>query len=256
MTDTEISEFMKQCLQFLVATAKKLFERSPLSSIIVKNARCLPPKYFDSNNAVESLKSLQKHLTILKVLPSSTGDKVLLQFLSLLDGLNIIDASHFTGSQKLCFLQDWLIPPIQSPILIYEVPISLAFKLEQKSWVYIWKWIKFNNSITSWSFYSSASPCPLPIRSFTSILNSSKISWHLVLKVSHDQLVSSCVQKLQEGNWQVMEAVQTCKTDLRHKSLIGHHHHSPHELGYIKILKFHLANHLKITGMPLPGPKD
>ena len=247
---------MKQCLQFLVATAKKLFERSPLSSIIVKNARCLPPKYFDSNNAVESLKSLQKHLTILKVLPSSTGDKVLLQLLSLLDGLNIIDTSHFAGSQKLCFLQHLLIPPIQSPILIYEVPISLAFKLEQKSWVYIWKWIKFNNSITCWSFYSSASPCPLPIRSFTSILNSSKISWHLFLKVSHNQLVSSCVQKLQEGNWQVMEAVQTCKTDLRHKSLIGHHHHSPHELGYIKILKFDLTNHLKIIGMPLPGPKD
>ena len=103
VTDTAISEFMKQCLQFLVATAKKLFERSPVGSIIVKHTRCLYPKHFDSNNAVESLKPLQKHLTFLKVLPTSTGDNVLVQFLSLLDDLNIIDTSHFTVSQKLWF---------------------------------------------------------------------------------------------------------------------------------------------------------
>ena len=190
---------MKQCLQFLVATAKKLFERSPVGSIIVKHTRCLYPKHFDSNNAVESLKPLQKHLTFLKVLPTSTGDNVLVQFLSLLDDLNIIDTSHFTGSQKLWFWQHLLIPPFQLPILIYEIPMSLTFKTEQKSSVYIYKWIKLDNSITSWSFYSSASPFPLLLRSLTSILNSSKSSWHLFLKVSHDQLVSSCVQQLQAG---------------------------------------------------------
>ena len=42
----------------------------------------------------------------------------------LLDGLNIIDTSHFTGPQNLWFLQHLLIPQIQWPILSYEVPIS------------------------------------------------------------------------------------------------------------------------------------
>ena len=94
----------------------------------------------------------------------------------LLDGLNIIDTSHFTGSQKLWFLQHLLIPCIQCPILIYEVPISLAFKVEQKGSVHIQKWLKLYKSITSLSFYSSASPCPLTVRSLTSVLKSSKIS--------------------------------------------------------------------------------
>ena len=50
----------------------------------------------------------------------------------LLAGLSVIDKSHFTGMQKLWILQHLLIPRIQWPLLIYEIPISLAFKLEQK----------------------------------------------------------------------------------------------------------------------------
>ena len=154
-----------------------------------------------------------------------------------MDGLNIIDTSHFTGSQKLWFLQDLHIPRIQWPILIYEVPISLAFKLEQKASVHIRKWLKLHKSITSLSFYSSASPCPLPVRSLTCVLKSSKISGYLLLKHSRDPSVSSCVPKLQAGHLEVEEAVQACETDLTHKSIIGHHQQSRHGLGYIKSSK-------------------
>ena len=50
----------------------------------------------------------------------------------LLAGLTVIDKSHFTSTQKLWILQHLLIPRIQWPLLIYKIPISLAFKLEQK----------------------------------------------------------------------------------------------------------------------------
>ena len=63
VTDTEVSEFKKHCLQYLVATPKKLFERSPIGSMIVKHARCLDPKLFGSNNAVETMKLLLSRLT-------------------------------------------------------------------------------------------------------------------------------------------------------------------------------------------------
>ena len=66
----------------------------------------------------------------------------------LLDGLNLINTSHFTGSQKLWFFRHLLVPHVEWPILIYEVPISLAFNLEQKASVYIWKWLKLHKSIT------------------------------------------------------------------------------------------------------------
>ena len=116
----------------------------------------------------------------------------------LLDGLNIIDASNFTASQKLWFLEHLVIPRIQWTILIYEVPISLVFRLEQKPSVYIQKWVRLHKSIASLLFYSSASPCPLPVKSLTSVLKSSKISGHLLLKHSQDPSVSSFVPKLQD----------------------------------------------------------
>ena len=125
-------------------------------------------------------------------------------------------------------------------ILIYEVPISLASKLNQKASVYIRKWLKLHKSRTSLSFYSSASHCPLPVRSLTSVLKSSKISRHLMLKPSQDASVFSCVPKLQAGNWQVEESVQACETDLKHKSIVGHHQHSRHQLGNIKTPKLSL----------------
>ena len=123
-----------------------------------------------------------------RIIDGSISDRNSLDELEkkLLDGLNIIDTSHFTGSQKLWFLQHLLIPRIQWPILIYEVPISLAFKLEQKASVYIQTWLKLHKSITSLLFCSSAFLCPLPVRSLTSVLKPSKISRHLLLKHSQD----------------------------------------------------------------------
>ena len=135
---------------------------------------------------------------------------------------------------KILVLKHLLIPCIQWFILIYKVLISLVSKLKQKASVYIQKWLKLHKSITSLSFYSSASPCPLPVRSLTSVLKFSKISGHLLLKHSQDASVSSCVPKLQSGNCQVDEAVWACETDLKHKSIVGHDQHSHHRLGYVK----------------------
>ena len=154
---------------------------------------------------------------------------------------------------KNWFLQHLLVPCIQWPILIYGVPISLVSKLEQKASVYIWKWVKLHKSMTSLLFYSSASPCPLTVRSLTSVLKSSKISRHLLLKHSHDASISSCVPKLQAGNWQVEEAGRACETDLKHKSIIGHQPTAAMGWGILKLLKFHLTNLQEITGHLFPA---
>ena len=85
-----------------------------------------------------------------------------------LAGLSVIDKSHFTCTQKLWILQHLLIPRIQWPLLIYEIPISLAFKLEQKVSVFIRKWLHLHHSTSSLCFCSSVSLCPLPIKSLLS----------------------------------------------------------------------------------------
>ena len=150
----------------------------------------------------------------------------------LLAGLTTIDRSHFTGTQKLWILQHLLIPRIQWPLLIYEVPISLAFKLEQKVSVFIRKWLHLHHSTSSLCFYSSASPCPLPIKSLSSALKASKISGHLLLRNSQDPLISSCVPKLHTGAWKVEDTVLSCESDIKFNKICGSQYNNRLGLGY------------------------
>ena len=150
----------------------------------------------------------------------------------LLAGLSVIDKSHFTGTQKLWILQHLLIPRIQWPLLIYEIPISLAFKLEQKVSIFIRKWLHLHHSTSSLCFYSSVSPCPLPLKSLSSALKDSKISGHLLVRNSKDPLVPSCVPKLQTGTWKVEDAVLSLENDIKISQVCGNGHHNRHGLGY------------------------
>ena len=88
------------------------------------------------------------------------------------------------------------------------------------------------DSTSSLCFYSSASPCPLPIKSLSSALKASKISGHLLLRNSQDPLVSSCVPKLRTGTWKVEDAVLSCENNIKISQVCGNGHHSKHGLGY------------------------
>ena len=155
----------------------------------------------------------------------------------LFDGLNIIDNSFFSGVQKLWILQHMLIPRIQWPLLIYEIPLTFAFKLEQKVSVFIRKWLHLYHSTSSLCFYSSESPCPLPIKSITSILKSSKISGHLLLSHSKDHLISNCNPTLQAGTWKVEKAVSSSESDIKLNEICGKPQLGRQGLGYCKATK-------------------
>ena len=134
--------------------------------------------------------------------------------------------------QKLWILQHLLIRKIRWPLLIYEITISLAFKLEQKVSIFIRKWLHLHHSTSSLCFYSSVSLCPLPIKSLSSALKASKISGHLLLRNSKDSLVSCCVPKLHTGTWKVEDAVLSCENDIKFSQVCGNRHHNRHGLGY------------------------
>ena len=137
------------------------------------------------------------------------------------DGLKIIDKSPFKGTQKLWILQHLLIPRIQWPLLIYEVPMFVAMCLEQKVSTYIRKWLHLHQSTTNLCFYSSTSPCPLPINSLTSILKSCKISGHLLFRNSKDPLVAASNPVLKSGSWKVKDAVRSAESELAFQTIRG-----------------------------------
>ena len=147
-------------------------------------------------------------------------------------GLSATDKSHFTGMEKLWILEGLFIPRIQWPLLIYEIPISLAFKLEQKVSVFIRKWLHLHHLTSSLCFYSSVSLCPSPIKSLSSALKASKISGHSPLRSSQNPLASGCVAKLQTGTWNVEDAVLSCKNDIKFNQVCGNSHHNRHGIGY------------------------
>ena len=135
------------------------------------------------------------------------------------DGLKIIDKSPFKGTQKLWILQHLLIPRIQWPLPIYEVPMSVAMRLEQKVSTYIRKWLHLHQSTTNLCFYSSTSPCPLPINSLTSILKSCKITGHLFLRDSKDPLVAASNPVLKSGRLESKGRCALCRIRI---SLLNH----------------------------------
>ena len=65
------------------------------------------------------------------------------------------------------------------------------------------------------------SPCPLPIKSLTSILKSSKISGHLLLRDSKDPLVSSVSPSLKSGHWKATSATQITEAELNFCQIRG-----------------------------------
>ena len=101
--------------------------------------------------------------------------------LALNKGLDLISNSGHHVVQKLWILQHLLVPRLRWSLLIYEIPISVMTKLEQKISCCIRKWLRLHNTTTNISLYSSSSPCALPIKSLSSIMKSAKVSGHLLL---------------------------------------------------------------------------
>ena len=109
------------------------------------------------------------------------------------------------------------------PLLIYEIPISFTFKLEQEVSVFIRKWLlHLHHATSSLCLYYSVFPSPLPIKSFIST-KSFKNLWTFTFK----KLLRSLT-----GNWKVEDAVSSCENDIKISQVCGKSHHNKHGLGY------------------------
>ena len=174
-----------------------------------------------------------------RIIDGSISDRNSLEELEkkLVTSLGIIDKSFFNGTQKLWILQHLLILRIQWSLLVYEVPISNATKLEQNIFSFIRKWLQLHKSTSSLLFCSKPSPSPLPINKLTSVLKSAKISGHLLLRGSQDPLVANCIPQLKTGSWHVEEALTTTESDVKIKLIPGHHQFGCKGLDYSHDLK-------------------
>ena len=171
-----------------------------------------------------------------RIIDGSLSDRKSVEELSdkLLSGLRTISKSSFTGSQKLWILQHLLIPKVQWALLIYEVPMSSVSTLEKKVSVFFIKWLNIHHSTTNICLYSPISPCPLPLKSLSSVLRSSKISGHLLLRDSNDPKVSSANPAISAGLWHADGPTSIAESELNFMKIKGATNPGKCGLGIVK----------------------
>jgi len=152
-------------------------------SIVLVKGRCVHSSPFSdepTGNVIPSIHDMPVKF-LGRIIDGSLSDRKALDELEekLLSGLDIISKSKFKATQKLWILHHLLIPRMQWPLLIYEIPMTFARSLERKISVCMRKWLKLHHTTSDLCFYSSTSPFHLPMKSLTSILKSAKVSGHL-----------------------------------------------------------------------------
>ena len=111
---------------------------------------------------------------------------------------------------------------------------TFALRLEQNISTFLRKWLKLHHSTSNLCFYSSLSPCPLPVKSLTSILKSAKISGHLLLRDLKDPLVASSPPSLRSGSWDASDTVRCAESSLTFQKVVGNTQLGRAGLGYSK----------------------
>ena len=85
--NTEIQNFQKNVRSCVVSTLKKMFERSPLGSVVIRNAIVFNPTYMQitkDSTLLKRLRELFQHFVSLKPLFAPTADNAFTQYVAFL----------------------------------------------------------------------------------------------------------------------------------------------------------------------------
>ena len=173
-----------------------------------------------------------------------------------LSGLKLIDKSSHKGIHKVWILQNILIPRLRWSLLIYEISILVVICIDHKICSFLKKWLNIHHSTTNICLHSSASPCPLPLKSLTSIRKLTKVSGHLLLRESADKQISKSASQLKCGFWDVAEAVVDAESRLEFQKVIGYHQTSRAGFGSFKSQSIPCRNSHEYRRLDLVGEVD
>ena len=112
---------------------------------------------------------------------------------------------------------------LRSLLLIDKISFSVANHLEHKVSPYL-----------NIFLYSLTSPCSLSLKSLTSVIKSTKVSRHLLLRDSADEQLSESSSQLKSGFWDVTETVVDAESRLEFQKVMGYHETSRAGFGSFK----------------------
>ena len=110
VTGAEVDAFKKECGYLLVNLAEKILERSPLGSVIVRNASVLDPRdilMISTDKAEKKMKSILNHLKNLKQVAPVFSDKALSQLTDFLTESNVCQVRFIEFNKESDSLDDF-----------------------------------------------------------------------------------------------------------------------------------------------------
>ena len=237
---TELQRLLDKCVKVL-DWAGMSFRASKSRCLVIKDGKCVNELLQVCNPKTLSIESIPSISTtpikfLGRVIAASLSDvdQVACFSKAVCVSLTAIDQCHLKGIQKVCILHHLLIPRARWPLLIYEFPVTSVRKIEQKISSYIRKWLRLHRTITNLALYSSVSPCPLPLKSLSSVLKAAKISGHLLLRDSSDPIVANNCPNLRSGNWSVEDTVNVVESEMTFREIMGSHQKGRSGLGVAK----------------------
>ena len=211
------------------------FRASKSRSLVIDKGKVIDISLFSFKS--ETIRSIYANPVrfLGRTVDSNVSDKHFVEryVTEVLSGLKLIDKSSHKGIHNVWILQNMLIPRFRWPLLIYEISISVVNCLEHKISPFLRKWLNIHHSTTNICLYSLTSSFPLPLKSLTSILKSTKVSGHLLLKAPADKQISDSASQLKCGSWDVAEAVVDVESRHEFLKVIEYHQNIQSRLSII-----------------------
>ena len=166
-----------------------------------KPVKCLG-KYYDSTlKDVDQIKAANKQL---------------------LSWLELIEKCLLPGRFKVWCYQFVLLPKLMWPLLVYDVPLTTAEKMEQAASRYLRKWLGVPPSFTNIGLYSRTLKLSLPISSVTEEYKIGKVRAAVTLQTSKDTVITGSNPQLKTGRkWTTGKAIAEAESRLQIKKIVG-----------------------------------
>ena len=176
-------------------------ENFRIPTISEKPVKCLGKIYDNSLKDVAQIKEASKQLQL---------------------WLEQINKCLLPGRFKVWCYQFVLLPKLMWPLLVYEVPLTTAERMERAASRYLRKWLGVPPSFTNIGLYSNTAKLSLPISSITEEYKVGKIRAIATLRNSQDIIVRQSNPQVKTGRkWNAEESLSEAEARIQHKKIIG-----------------------------------
>jgi hypothetical protein len=151
------------------------------------------------------------------------------------DGLARIEKCGLPGKFKTWILQFGLMPRIQWPLLVYDIPLTPVKRMEQMVNVRLRKWLGVPRSFNTNALYATSFALALPLTSLVEEYKVGKTRLSMMLTESSDPVIRDCAPNLNTGKkWNVSDEVRDAIFKLELKEITGAVQSGRHGLGWEK----------------------